>query len=203
MVNKDRLDTIVNNLLTSEVFSNTWRRLEVVPRVYRERGVVAALQGEIIIGGLTVLALIGFRSSFPLSVPLIFLMPFDALGYIPHVDEDGFVCYVQGDSQFINYNDPVAIVQSALARSVATLNRGYQGENKNDFIDGFAEYWSRLPGSLKEMSLITPGKSLRKIVQATTVPNKEDKLDYFADDEKAVRSLTLRLKDQKFTIGYL
>lgn len=198
MSQEESLNSIVDDLLNKSVFSGTWHRLTTVPRIYRNRNIVAAVQGEILIEDRTVSVVVGFRDSFPLTIPLVFITPFDALGFIPHVDEDGFVCYVRGDGQFINYKNPAAIIKDALDRSSTTLTQGYRGENASDFTDGLAEYWGRIEGIVTEMSLVTPDESFRKIVQAATTADKKGKTAYFADNEQSIRALTFHLKKEKF-----
>lgn len=194
------LETIVHKLLEAGSLSGTWERLIPLPRLYKERGAEAAIRGEIDIDGQPIMVVVGFKSSFPLSVPLVYIQPANALGFIPHLEADGYACYVRGDGQFVNYHQPAAVVRDALQRTRETLSRGYRGENTIDFTDGFAEYWSRLPNTGRTQSLVKPSESFKKIILATGSLNKKKQTSYLADDEQTIRSFSVQLRDEVFNI---
>ena len=78
---------------------------------------VYAFEGYTVIEKQSIKLLIGLNKFFPLSLPNIFIRPFDQLGFIPHIDKDGFVCYVQNEGLLLDRNNPVGIIRDALSNS--------------------------------------------------------------------------------------
>lgn len=87
---------------------------------------------------------IGLDKYFPLSLPKIFLVPFDVLGSIPHVDKDGFVCYAQKEGILLDTGNPIGIMRDALLKARKTLLEGISKNNYLDFLDEFEAYWRQL-----------------------------------------------------------
>lgn len=102
---------------------------------------------------------------FPLAFPLLYLQPWDSLGFIPHITPDsGYICYVASEGLLLDRRDPVAIVAEAIRRTTVLLADGASGANRFDFVDEFESYWSRLPGGVLIRSLLDPGTDVRKVV---------------------------------------
>jgi Prokaryotic E2 family B len=57
----------------------------------------AMLEGEVTIEGYDVTLQLVLDHAFPLRLPRFFLRPWDALGFIPHVDQSGLVCFLDAE----------------------------------------------------------------------------------------------------------
>jgi len=75
--------------------------------------------------------------SFPLRLPRFILRPWDALGFIPHVDQSGLVCFLDAEGIVLDRRRPVEVIREAWQRVVGTLADGVTGRNTTDFVDEF------------------------------------------------------------------
>ncbi|MEM9540754.1 MAG: E2/UBC family protein [Cyanobacteria bacterium P01_E01_bin.42] len=110
----------------------------------QDRNVVAAIAGKLVIEKNTVELYVGVREDFPRSLPVIFLQPPDAFGFIPHVEESGYICYSQTEGLLLNFADPVGILWDAIERAISTIQSGIDGENCWDFMNELPWYWKRV-----------------------------------------------------------
>jgi molybdopterin/thiamine biosynthesis adenylyltransferase len=144
------------------------RRLEPHETIGRKNiGWQRALIGRMNVAGRTVDIGIALGRSFPITLPKIFLRPWDALGFIPHVDHlDGFVCYAAKEGLFLDASRPIEIIEYAIHRAQHVLTAGVTGTNQADFADELEAYWNRLRGVLTYQSVLNPGGEVRAIVVA-------------------------------------
>ncbi len=105
---------------------------------------ICSFEGYISIENQPVKLWVSLDKFFPLSLPDIFLKPFDALGFIPHIAKNGWVCYVQNEGLFFDRNNPVGIIRDALFRTKQLLLDGLNQKNRQDFLDEFEFYWRQL-----------------------------------------------------------
>ena len=137
-------------------------------------GGVAALEGEVTVEGRTVTLRLVLDASFPLTLPRFFLHPWDALGFIPHVDRRGFVCFADPEGLVIDRHQPVQIIEEGLQRAVQVLADGARGANWADFADEFETYWALLDDGVPVICLLEPPDEPCRIIMATdhAVPSK-------------------------------
>lgn len=176
-----------------------WNVLNTIPASYRKRKVISAIEGLITVGESNVLVRVAFTKAFPFALPIIFLTPADALGFIPHLEEDGYVCYTDGDGQYLNFRQPETVVEEALRRAIETLANGYQGKNQVDFINGFAEYWGKQRNTTKVGSLVKPDVLAKEIIFSTVAKSTKGvgHNAFFADNQSSIRSLSQELRASK------
>lgn len=93
-------------------------------------------------------------ASFPLELPKFQLETFDVLGFIPHVELNGQVCYLQKESVYTNLDEPEVVFQACVDEVLGTLQRGVKGSNAEDFREEFNTYWERNQ-SAKRSSVIS------------------------------------------------
>ena len=122
-----------------------------------------ALEGEVSIVDREVTLRIVLEVSFPRVLPRIFLVPWDALGFIPHVDASGLICFTDPEGLVLDRRRPVDLVQDGLERALAILEAGVTGRNIADFTDEFEWYWRRLPGGQEAISLLEPGLDIGRV----------------------------------------
>lgn len=121
---------------------------EVSLPVLQNGGRAEAFAGEIIVEGR--LAKLGIPASrhFPKQSPLFYLLNHQDFGRLPHVDDDGQVCYKQDDAVVLDIHNPVGVMQACFGEAVRTLTDGVTGKNADDFYNEYEAYWGRLLNTL-------------------------------------------------------
>ncbi len=163
-----------------------------------KRGVVAGVEGIIQIDNRKVSLWVGIKENFPLSLPIIFLRPADVLGMIPHLEEDGYLCYLDSEGLLLDSDNPVGILVEAIERTIELLEKSVSGENKGDFMDEFYAYWRQLCSETTSLAAFLPvDNTLRKICAYKTGDRYvlvADKIDracaYFNHKNKQLDSYT-------------
>lgn len=170
----------------------------VVPSTHRGRAGAGGIEGTVTIAGRAATIRVELGQSFPLTLPKVRLVPWDALGFIPHVAEDGYVCYADSEGLVLDRARPLAIIEWAMERAVEVLRRGVEGENRLDFVDEFETYWLRFPGVRTYTSLIDPGDEARPAIVASSgdrpaiVALKEEDLVAFQNGARLGARFNLR-----------
>ncbi len=100
-----------------------------------------AYRGNVSLVGKSITLGVGIPKGFPTTKPTFFILPYDALGFIPHVDPDGYICYIQEDNLNLDYNNPEGILSFGIERVKEVLEQGFTAENENDFLNEFSSYW--------------------------------------------------------------
>ena len=160
----------------------------------------AGVIGELQIGEHRVVVKLVLPPYFPLAFPVLYLQPWDSLGFVPHVTPySGYVCYVASEGLLLDRRDPVAIVAEAIRRTAVLLADGASGANRFDFVDEFESYWSRLPGGVSILSLLDPGTEVRKVVRmspakgmAWLVGSPEDRVAFSNGRTSSADKLTIQ-----------
>jgi molybdopterin-synthase adenylyltransferase len=128
------------------------------------RGVVAGVKGKIKIEDQEISLWVGIRESFSLTLPIIFLQPADALGMIPHLEEDGYLCYLDSESLLLDIDRPLDILVEAINRATDLLEASVNGETQWDFMDEFNAYWQKLSPQTPSLPAFLPvDNTLRRI----------------------------------------
>lgn len=127
------------------------------------RGVVDAYQFNVEVNGNAVTFILGINRDFPKSLPCIFLNPWDRFGIIPHVEDDGYICFAQEEGLLIISENVEGIVQESLTRAINVLKDGISGKNQMDFLDEFGAYWDRQFGIKTINSFVAPSDTIKPI----------------------------------------
>lgn len=123
-------------------------------------------EGEAVVEGRRAILRLDLGPSFPLALPRILLRPWDALGFIPHVDANGVVCFADEEGLILDRRRPGHIATEAIERAIAVLSDGVSGRNRADFADEFEAYWERLVDGVAVISVLDPPDDLREIIIA-------------------------------------
>lgn len=145
---------------------------------YRNTEYTIVLEGEITLKGQSVTIQIALDNHFPLHKPLFFLKPYNALGFIPHVDKRGFICYSHDEGLLIDISRVTDIIAEAFEKVVKTLNDGISRANHNDIQAEFEAYWD----NLENVSLIESNVDLTDEVKIVKVAIFENYPIYFIGD---------------------
>ena len=120
-------------------------------------------------GDATVL-LIGFEKSFPLTKPTIFT---EEKRFIPHVEPDGFVCFVEEEGLVLDTARPHDIIIESLEKSLEIIKGGLDGTNTDDFKNEFEDYWHRNTAkSIQVLSAFSISPEVRTLIGHTTFEGK-------------------------------
>ncbi len=132
-----------------------------------------AIEGEVCVEGREATLRLVLGPSFPLELPRFYLLPWDTLGFIPHVmEENGFVCFADPEGLLVDRRRPVDVVQEAFGRALRVLADGVSGRNHADFVDEFEAYWSRLPQGIVAAAVLAPSDSLARVIVAVGRDNR-------------------------------
>lgn len=122
---------------------------------------------------------------FPSVLPVIYVEPWDALGFIPHVEDDGKVCYFEDEGLVIDRHRPLDILMRAFDKALDVLEAGYKGDNSDEFAREFDSYWSRLEGIAVMQSLVNGSGDIRRIIWARPNSGSRRKT-YLAETESQI-----------------
>src|SRR5215210_4092520 len=111
MVERDPLDEALTAVEDSGLLRNPHRMDQLAGRGG------AALVGKVDIEGIEVSLRIVLGASFPLRLPMIFLEPWDALGFIPHVSPRGLVCFLDPEGLVLDRYRPSQIAIDSLEKA--------------------------------------------------------------------------------------
>ncbi|MGM0580547.1 MAG: ThiF family adenylyltransferase [Bacteroidota bacterium] len=157
MISQEQITEIMNRDFSG--FTNS-----PVTSNQRKRGVFWAFKGLIQVNGISLSILIGIPKNFPLNKPIFFIDPHDSLGFIPHVEPDGFICFIQDQNLILDYSNPAGVLTECFKRTIRVLEEGEKGENKSDFLNEFETYWARnADESSKYFGLIQGGEDPHEI----------------------------------------
>lgn len=82
-------------------------------------------------------------NDFPLVIPKIYLSQssYDAIKYIPHLDDNKFICTYDTESIKTDINNPAGIVYACFKKAKKIIEVGLKKQNFSEFDDEFVAYW--------------------------------------------------------------
>ena len=130
---------------------------------------ILAWEGEIDCGGVLQKVVLALKSTFPDTIPRVYLSnpPY----CIPHVtaSRDSHVCTVDKEEVFVNSAKPDLVVLETLHAASKVITEGLSGKNLQDFDLEFQAYW-RQEANQVWLSLLSPGGSIREVVLLSFEP---------------------------------
>ncbi len=148
------------------------------------------IKGKVTIAGQELTLCVGGNDNFPLCLPMIFLCPSDALGFIPHVGEDGYICYLESEGLLLNSEDPAGIIGDAITKAVDVLYAGIIGRNSLDFMNEFGAYWQQI--SSQKMYIFS---SVDNVLSKVYIHTDNEGLNLVADQISTVKSYFYKALD--------
>lgn len=99
---------------------------------------------DVVIDNIRLHLLIGFDKHFPLSLPVYHITDYDQQPHMPHIGDDGKICYYLDDYLYMDAEriDDILIETRELA--CETVRKGLTRENWMDFTNEFEDYWNKL-----------------------------------------------------------
>lgn len=98
--------------------------------------------GNVEINGTITSLIVAFNKHYPYNKPIYFLQEYGTLGFIPHVESDGYICYTE-DNIVLNPKLPKEILEDTMLQVLETLKKGQNKINDKDFVEEFEDYWFR------------------------------------------------------------
>lgn len=177
-LNEEETERLLDRLAKSEVLGNT---------IHLESG--TGLRGDAEISGQEAKIRLEVPKEFPSTLPDVYLEPWDALGFIPHVEyrngqegNAGKVCYFEQEGLVINRRNPYVVLKSALEEALNVLRDGAEGDNAGSFAREFENYWRRLEDRETIRSIVGEHGDVRQITWAQHNENPS----YLAESESQI-----------------
>ncbi|AVQ99802.1 hypothetical protein OBCHQ24_12550 [Oceanobacillus iheyensis] len=110
------------------------------PEAYRGCTTLAKITIEV--NGEPTVVTVGFPDSYPNKLPKFFDKD-DEFGVIPHKELDGFLCFTRSESLVIDERFPASVLLNCVEKVLMLIEQGIRGENDDDYIVEFEDYWRR------------------------------------------------------------
>lgn len=160
-------------ILHSKILTNV---MESECPALSERGLAFGFSGIAEIARQQVQICVGVSTHFPLREPVFFLLNQNEFDRIPHVVEDGYICYTTDDSLVLDIENPVEIIRQSFEQVTAILTKGLLKQNLDDFYNEYESYWARL----KELTAIFTNLSIADEVKEIKYTKVKDAKYLFA-----------------------
>lgn len=131
----------------------------VIPKIEIDttRDILSAFECCTTINNRDITLQIGFNSQFPHVLPRVFLKEkYVFPRMVPHVEEDGYICYLSSEGLLINFEKPVEIVAEALQMAHKVLEDNINGGNMDELYNEFEAFWRRIGDEKYVVSLVKP-----------------------------------------------
>ncbi|WP_046180578.1 E2/UBC family protein [Domibacillus tundrae] len=141
----------------------------------------AVFEGVHDVEGKEVIIQVALPERFPTEKPMLFLKDPKSLGFLPHLEKDGFICYSHDEGLLLDESNPSGIVKEAFKRADKTLKDGLNQENDDEFLNEFEVLWSRQENKREVDCLFSPGDTFEEVrvlldesSNKTIIVNKQD-----------------------------
>jgi len=128
---------------------------------WREHSILCAFEGVLGVDDRRVSLRVGLTSSFPTELPEIALASPRAFGELPHVEQDGKVCFQSEEGLELDRRNPLGILRASIASAAKTLRECLDGSRTEAFLDELGAYWLRLAKEGAVATIVAPGDTPR------------------------------------------
>ncbi|TMI93023.1 MAG: hypothetical protein E6H08_10995 [Bacteroidetes bacterium] len=143
----------------------------------QKKGLDFGFIGDHVTDGVSLKIQVGFDRHFPKHKPIYFLVNHEEIVFIPHIEEDGTICYTHDENLVMDANNPKGIIQETFSLVEKTLVAGIRKENQQDFLNEFEAYWVRL----KDAGAIFTNVEVKNSVEVIKIGKHKD-----SDEEKTL-----------------
>lgn len=109
-----------------------------------KKGLDVGFAGDLIVDGISLKIRVGFDEHFPRHRPIYFLLNHADIEYIPHIEDDGTICYTHDENLVMDEKNPKGIIEETFALARKTLEDGIRKKNAEDFLNEYEAYWNRV-----------------------------------------------------------
>ena len=188
---RNEVETILTGLEAMGILQET----ALVPSKLVEE--VFLVTGKTFVNGSLISLYIGLDTTFPRSLPTIWLEEGSEFEGLPHVLPENLVCYHIAEGTLLDEDKPAEIIEWAIQKAIRVLTDGKDGANLGDYADEFEVYW----GYVSTGSIINLVSSVAKSQEVKVFKNNQKR--YIAKSVKDVASylhLEVDKVQQKFPI---
>lgn len=177
---------------------------EIAPIKSIRASLVKCYRSIQLVEGVSLKLIIGIDSYFPYSLPHFFIEEYDSLGLmLPHVETDGYVCFLEKDNILLDYENPEGIFFESLDKVLQLLSASIQRINKDEIRSEFISYWTLQPDMLPAKSFIEPSMSIKEI-EGAFHPNSYLFYDNTAENINKIEAIFGKKPlEQKFKVTYI
>lgn len=126
------------------------------------------------ISDLEIAIVMGIPVNWGMKLVDIYIKDYKRIKYIPHLDIGGKLCLFDLEGVLIDKNFE-GLLRQTLIRMHKTLKEGLNEGNKEDFIEEFEQYWSRLPKAKYLKSMINHEQHTKPIKYSHNKKNVKKK----------------------------
>lgn len=174
------------------------------------REFISAFECNAKINGRNITLQVALSAQFPYCLPKIFLKDKSYFSrMMPHIEKDGYICYLSSEGLLLNFDRPIEIICEALQMAYKVLKDNVNGENLHDLYNEFEAFWRRIGDRKFVISLVQPyAERGYKGFYVWSFEGKRTKHNLlFCDDkeqgrEYAKQVLSVELSDDDLHEGY-
>lgn len=141
---------------------------------YRNIKSAFRIQIEVLEGPSTLI--VGLPYDFPSSLPHFYDSQFQFQG-IPHLEENGFICFTHKENLIIDERYPGQVVLDCLKKVINILEAGEAKLNNHEFLEEFEAYWAR--ASTLRNNYIMIDEKMDTVRELDVYIMKKDNMAYF------------------------
>lgn len=132
---------------------------------WKDREIVSAIGGSLSAAGHRVSLKVGLCAAFPLCLPEVAVAAITPAIELPHVDEDGKLCFESSDGLLLDRRDPLGVLSEAFSLALKALERAIRGPRTSEFAQEIVAHWLRLrPAARASVDcVVTAGEEARPI----------------------------------------
>lgn len=144
----------------------------------RAKNCLYAVEGAVNIEEREVIIQIAFSKCFPYELPKIFMKDPCSLGFLPHNEKDGYLCFVDSEGLNLDVYNPCYIVEESIERTINLLTKGYNNDLVDDFVNDFELYWAQ---QQKTEEIYLQFNPVKQIQTFEVLVNQKSKLNIAVD----------------------
>lgn len=103
-------------------------------------------------------------------LPRFTLRPPEALGFIPHIDPGGVICFLEEEGIIFDQRRPLDVIRDCLLHVRRTLREGVTKTNQHDLVNEFEVYWTRLDNrifAISDLEVVDPDQAAEVFVASS------------------------------------
>lgn len=141
---------------------------------YRNIKYAFRIQIEILDGPATLV--VGLPFDFPSSLPHFYDSQ-RQFGFIPHLEDDGFVCFARNENLVIDERYPGRVILDCLKKVITVLESGETESKNHDFLEEFEVYWAKICNFREAHTIVNENNDIVRELDLYLMPM--DDVTYF------------------------
>lgn len=146
-----------------------------------KRGLAFGISGEVMIDNITAKIAVGAPEAFPNCSPTFFLLNPEDFIHLPHVEDDGYICYTHNDTLVLDIDNSPGIIAGCFELAIKTLKDGIDRKDNNEFYNEYEAYWRRLKGVCGMFANLVLSEDV-EVIKFSKLKDKEKELFFVVSD---------------------